>query len=245
MSKLIFVGNPGRVYDVDFSQIGENQVRLSFNENNIPSKKILLSGFNLVNEYDRKIIQTPREDYNYIYRESDDGNAIELCNDNNPWVSPPEPIPEPIPEPEPYVPTLKEVQEMKVAEMNSIQQYVISEGVTVTLSDGNEEHFTLTEKDQISLFGLKDEVNDGASKLPWHVSDENIHCGYYSPEDMRIITTTAKQFVTYHVTYFRDLRIYIRSLQNKEEVEAIQYGITIPVEYQSEPLKDMMAAQLS
>lgn len=48
-------------------------------------------------------------------------------------------------------------------------------------------------------------------------------------------------YVTWHVTYFRDLRIYIRSLKNKEEVERVVYGMDIPVNYQSEPLKAMLA----
>ena len=58
---------------------------------------------------------------------------------------------------------------------------------------------------------------------------------------MNIITTKAMAFVTYHVTYFRDLRIYINSFQTKEEVEAITYGIIIPDEYKSDVLKDLEA----
>lgn len=48
-------------------------------------------------------------------------------------------------------------------------------------------------------------------------------------------------FVTWHITYFRDLRIYIRSLESKEEVEQVAYGMDIPEAYQSEPLKAMLA----
>jgi hypothetical protein len=57
---------------------------------------------------------------------------------------------------------------------------------------------------------------------------------------MAIIAEKALQFITYHVTYFRDLRIYIRSLQTKEEVQSVTYGMAIPVEYQSEVLKDFL-----
>lgn len=223
-----------KIYDGDFSQIGENQIRLIFHDE-FPSRNVLVSGFNLVNEYNPEIIQTPREDYVFIYRlYEDELNKIELCNDGVPWVQPIIP--------EPRIPTLDEIKEIKVSEMNNIQQLVIANGVTVKLTNGTEEHFTLTEKDQLSLFGLKDEVNDGEEILPWHVSDENMHCVYYSPDDMKLITKAAKRFVTYHVTYFRDLRIYIRSLQTKEEVEEITYGVSIPEKYQSQPLKDMLAA---
>lgn len=69
------------------------------------------------------------------------------------------------------------------------------------------------------------------------------HCKYYSNADMALIVTAAMQYVTWHVTYFRDLRIYIRSLDEKEIINNIYYGISIPEEYQSQPLKDMIILQ--
>lgn len=177
-------------------------------------------------------------EYTTLYREMDDGSII-LSNDGSVYVPPPEP--EPVPELEPYVPTLEEVQEAKVAEMNAAQQSVIQTGLDITLSDGTVEHFTLTDHDQTSLMGLQTMVAQGMEKIPWHTSDQTEHCKYYSNADMAIITTKALQFVTYHVTYFRDLRIYIRALQAKEEVEAVCYGMHIPEEYQSEVLKDYLA----
>lgn len=43
------------------------------------------------------------------------------------------------------------------------------------------------------------------------------------------------------ITNNDDLRIYIRSLESKEDVEKVTYGMDIPEAYQSEPLKAMMA----
>lgn len=77
--------------------------------------------------------------------------------------------------------------------------------------------------------------------IPWHTSDETKHCKFYSNADMAKITATAMTFVTWHITYFRDLRIYIRSLESKEDVGRITYGTGIPEAYQSEPLKAMLA----
>lgn len=141
-----------------------------------------------------------------------------------------------------YVPTLEEVQETKVTEMNAVQQTVIQEGLDIALSDGTVEHFTLTDHDQTSLMGLQTKVGEGAEQIPWHTSDQSEHCKYYSNEDMAIITSRALEFVTFHVTYFRDLRIYIRSLRSKEEVTAVTYGMLVPEEYRSDVLKDMYAA---
>ena len=139
-----------------------------------------------------------------------------------------------------YVKTLEEEQTEKISEMNEIQQLTIRDGVLITLSDGTTEQFTLKDQDQTSLMGLQTLVAQGVENIPWHSADQSEHCKYYSNADMAIIAEKALQFITYHVTYFRDLRIYIRSLQTKEEVQNVTYGMEIPVEYQSEVLKDFL-----
>lgn len=173
-------------------------------------------------------------EYTTIYREIEGG--VQFSNDGSVYVEP-----EPTPEPEPYVPTLEEVQEQKVTEINNAQQAIIAQGIDVTLTDGTTEHFTLTDHDQTSLIGLQVQVARGAELIPWHTSNQSEHCKFYSNEDMALITTAAMSYVTWHVTYFRDLRIYIRSLQTKEEVESVVYGMDIPAEYKSEPLQAMLA----
>ena len=139
-----------------------------------------------------------------------------------------------------YVKTLEEEQTEKISEMNEIQQLTIRDGVLITLSDGRNEQFTLKDQDQTSLMGLQTLVAQGVENIPWHSADQSEHCKYYSNADMAIIAEKALQFITYHVTYFRDLRIYIRSLKAKEEVQNVTYGMEIPVEYQSEVLKDFL-----
>lgn len=139
-----------------------------------------------------------------------------------------------------YVEPIESVKERKIEEMNQTQQQIIQEGFNATLTDGSVEHFTLTDHDQTSLLGLVGQVQAGVEQIPWHTSDYDEHCKYYSNADMNIITTMAMAVVTYHVTYFRDLRIYInKGLNTKEEVEAVEYGIMIPDEYKSEVLKDL------
>lgn len=140
-----------------------------------------------------------------------------------------------------YVPTLEEVQEMKVNEMNKAQQEIIQQGLDVQLSDGSTEHFTLTDHDQTSLMGLQTQVAVGIEQIPWHTSDEAEHCKFYSNADMALITAAAMAYVTWHVTYFRDLRIYIRAIQSKEEIGAVTYGMDIPEQYQSDVLKALIA----
>lgn len=195
------------------------------------------SGFQLLTE--KGYVFGKYEEFTTLYKEE---NGFILSNDGSVYVEPePMPEPEPEPEPEPYEPTLEDSQEAKVNEMNMAQQGIIAAGVDVVLTNGTTEHFTLEDHDQTSLVGLQSQVAAGEENIPWHTSDERQHCKFYSNADMRKITTTAMNYVTWHVTYFRDLRIYIRSLTEKEDVEKITYGIDIPEAYQSEPLKAMMA----
>lgn len=193
-----------------------------------------LSGFELLTDLGE--VFGKFTDFTTLYQEIEGGYI--LSNDGSVYKEP-----EPIPEPEPLQPTLEEMQEGKVQEMNLAQQAAIKAGINVKLTNGTVEHFTLTDHDQTSLVGLQAQVLSGEENIPWHTSDESEHCKFYSNADMALITTAAMEYVTWHVTYFRDLRIYIRALKEKTEVEATTYGMAIPEEYQSEPLKAMIAAQ--
>lgn len=142
-----------------------------------------------------------------------------------------------------YDPSLEEVKDQKIAEMNQIQQEMIRNGVEVTLTDGTTERFTLKDQDQMSLMGLQTLAQQEIEQIPWHEADNAEHCKYYSAEDMNRITGAALTFISYQVTYFRDLRIYINSMEDKETVEAATYGMYIPMEYQSEVLADFYSAK--
>lgn len=221
---VLFLDNTDTV-EASVKKLGEHLIQISGAEMN-------LSGFHLLN--DAGSVFGKYDGFKTLYKENEDSYI--LSNDGSVYV---EPI-EPGPTPEPEI-SLDEVKESKVSEMNDIQQKLIAQGVDVTLSDGSTEHFSLTERDQTSLVGLQAQVAIGAENIPWHTSDEDEHCKFYSNADMAKITSSALSYVTWHVTYFRDLRIFIRSLESKEEVEQVTYGMDIPEAYQSEPLKAMLA----
>lgn len=225
MNYVKFV-NDLSIKNANVKKISEHVVQLSGVE-----KK--LSGFYIFNEFNNMF--GDYSNYKTLYRELE--NSYQLSNDGSVYVEP-EPIPE-------YEPTLDEIKEQKVQEMNQIQQTLITQGTEVELSDGSKEKFTLNTNDQLSLNSLNVKSLEGLTVLPWHPADESVHCKFYSEEDMKRITDTCMNFVAYHVTYFRDLRIYIRSLQTKEEVNAVEYGIDIPIEYQSEVLQALLMNELS
>lgn len=176
--------------------------------------------------------------YNTVYRNDDttaEYNGYQLSNDKSVYKEQPQPTP--------VEPTLDELKEQKISEMNIAQQESIQNGINVTLSDGTVEHFTLTDHDQTSLIGLQAKVAQGETQIPWHTSDVNEPCKYYSNTDMGLITETAMQAVTFAVTYFRDLRIYINSMEDSTSVKNVTYGMTIPKEYRSEVLADIYASK--
>ena len=86
MDKIVFLNEPEIIYDGEFYQIGDNQIRLIFSDK-IPETETITSGFNLVNEHNG-LVMTNCEDYKYIYRTYEDNKKIELCNDEVPWVEP-------------------------------------------------------------------------------------------------------------------------------------------------------------
>lgn len=170
--------------------------------------------------------------YKTLYRQVEGG--LQFSDDESVYVEPQKPGP--IPE-EPYIPTLEEVKVLKLQEITTVCEQVIYSGVDVALPNGTE-HFSLTEKDQINLFGKQAQMAAGAEKLEYH--QDGYPCRYYTAEEMQLIIETALGFVTYQTTYCNALNMWIKGAKNIEEVNEITYGCYIPEEYQSEVLKDLL-----
>ncbi len=168
--------------------------------------------------------------YETVYRQEE--KTVYLSNDGSVYV-PPAP-PEPVPEPEPYVPTLEELREAKKAEISTICEQVIYSGFDVTLSDGGSYHFSLTEKDQLNLFGKQAQLAAGAEQVEYHADGQP--CRYYSAADMQDIIESAMWYVSYHTTYCNALNMWIAGCETAEEVQEIYYGADVPEEYRSEVL---------
>lgn len=168
------------------------------------------------------------EGYTTVYKTLDDG--VILSNDGSIYQEP-EPS-------EPYVPTLAELQAAKKAEVSAACEQIIYAGITVQLPDGLE-HFSLTEKDQINLFGKQAQLAAGADRLEYH--QDGHPCRYYSAAEMQQIITVAMEHVSYHTTYCNSLNMWIASAETSEALEAIYYGANVPEEYQSVVLKDYLS----
>ena len=137
--------------------------------------------------------------------------------------------------------TLEDVKKVKIEYLDSTCENTIYAGTDVTLTDGSVEHFTLDAKDQLDLSGIGLQLLQGAEQIAWHKDDETESCKFYSAADGATIIQTLTLFRTYHITYFRDLRIYVNSLSDANAVNAIEYGSVIPDEYKSDVLKSVEA----
>lgn len=127
----------------------------------------------------------------------------------------------------------------KRAEISSACERSIYNGIDVELSGGSE-HFSLTEKDQLNLFGKQAQLATGATRLEYH--QDGMPCKYYSAEDMRTIIESAMFFVSFQTTYCNSMFMWLEACTKASEMADIVYGCEIPEEYQSDVLKDYINA---
>ena len=127
----------------------------------------------------------------------------------------------------------------KRAEISAACERTIFNGVDVELS-GGAEHFSLTEKDQLNLFGKQAQLATGAEQLEYH--QDGSPCRYYTAADMRAIIESAMHFVSFHTTYCNSMFMWLEACTKASEMADIVYGCEIPEEYQSDVLKDYINA---
>ena len=138
--------------------------------------------------------------------------------------------------------SLEDAKKLKYKEIAAACEQTIYAGVDVAISSGTE-HFSLTEKDQLNLFGKKMQLLAGEEKLEYH--EDGYPCKYFSAEDMQKIVDTAMFYVSYNTTYCNALNMWIKSISKASELEQIQWGTKIPKEFQNEVLKDYVKAMAS
>ena len=97
------------------------------------------------------------------------------------------------------------------------------------------EHFSLTEHDQLNLFGKQAQLAAGAERLEYHADGQP--CRYYSAADMEAIAQAAMWHVSYHTTYCNAINMWIAGCQTAEEDDQIFYGGDVSEEYRSEVLQ--------
>lgn len=131
--------------------------------------------------------------------------------------------------------TIDYLKNQKIKEIRKLCNQIITNGFDVTLSDGENHHFSLTTQDQLNLTTLSAMAASGTENIPYHADGEP--CKFFSVKDVQTIVQTAMDFKTFHITYHNALKNYIDSLVLMDDIEKVSYGMEIPEEYQSEVLK--------
>ena len=129
---------------------------------------------------------------------------------------------------------LADIKATKLKEISKKCEDTIYNGVDVKMPDGTY-HFSLTEEDQLNIFGLQAKISAGQTALEYHADGQP--CKYYSVEDIQKLITAAMTFVSYNTTYCNSLNMWIKAETDSAVIENIYYGIDIPEKYQSDVLK--------
>lgn len=165
---------------------------------------------------------------NKVYQRigDDSGNyATELwlgCKDS---IDNYELIDKPIPI-EPVDEELEKAKEVKCAEISNACETTIINGIDV-----HDEHFSLTQNDQINLSVLYEQAKQGIEPLLYHADGEL--CRQFTAEEITTLMTKATEFKIYHTTYCNHLFAWINRCETVEEVQAITYGINLPEDLQN------------
>lgn len=242
---LIKFNNTGTLLDCKLEPEG-HRIRIISEQPVVGIKQLIEEGFVELNEY-TQVEMVDFSDERYLYHEEEKGHIFVVTNEEDDvWEPQPFVPPTPTPPPEPYVPPISEVKAQKISEMEAEKNAIIEAGVTVTLFDETTGVFGLSQEDQIYLTNLRMMADAAEDKdtpsIPWHEIDDAKHCKFYSPKDIITITDAARALLTYHVTFFRDLRIYINSLLTVEAVNAVTYDLdSLPQAYWSEVLRSIVS----
>ena len=220
MEKIKF-NKDDAIYDVNLTRIKSNVIKIA-SEKNI-SNKIITNGFVIINEFNNTIM-SDYSDYTTIYLES--GDEYYYLSTVEKYVEPTEPI---VPTPsEPIIETLESVKNSKINDLNRICSEMITSGVDVEI-DGNTEHFSYTIEDQANIDDIAQMAKVTKMDQSYHCDDGS--CKLYTPEQIATIYMSQKMNKAHNITYTNQLKLYVKSLDVKINVESVSYGQDLTDEY--------------
>ena len=127
--------------------------------------------------------------------------------------------------------SLEELRQYKLGEIGKACEQDIFDGKVIRLTDGTEAKFSFNMQDQANwfeLFCIAFMIPE-MEQFPQHFN--NGSCQLFSRNDIIIIETSLLLNKMEKTTYCNQLNLYVRSLQTREELLNIQYGMELPQEY--------------
>lgn len=220
-----------QIYEFDDISVYDNIIKINFDKNVDMSSLIEdMSIFDSIIILTRSESQCGKYDgYNTIYKKDEEFNILMLSNDGSIYIEP-EPIdPNPIdPEPVPPEPTLEEIKSKKITELSEICNFNIVHGVYMEI-DGEQKLFSYKTEDQSNLLNALQIAIATQMSMPYHADGEN--CRLFTPEEITTLYVNEMTNLTHHQTYTNQMKMYINSLENKEDVEAVYYGVELTGKY--------------
>lgn len=131
--------------------------------------------------------------------------------------------------------TIEFLRTSKLSKMSYACRKTIENGFDLELRN-EVKHFSLDTQDQLNLITLN-AMADTEDTIPYHADGEE--CIFYTAAEIKKIVAAANNFKIYQTTYYNALKAYINSLETIEDIAAVEYGMTIPEEYQTEVLKSL------
>lgn len=120
---------------------------------------------------------------------------------------------------------LEKVRKAKITSLCYECNRQITNGV-----DWNGEHYSLTLDDQTNIGNLTLLASAG-NPVPYHADGDGANCRFFTAEEFVQFSTYCQQFKVYHLTYYNQLKGYINSLTNIDDILSINYGTPLPGEY--------------
>lgn len=124
----------------------------------------------------------------------------------------------------------------KYQEINTACNFTIKQGV-----DYNEEHFDLTEEDQINILAWSSIAQSGQS-VPYHSSGNP--CRVFTAEEFLGLVYYITAFKTQQLTYCNLLKQQVKEMTDIEEIKAVIYGETELNEKYAELFTQMSGASI-
>lgn len=118
---------------------------------------------------------------------------------------------------EEYYP-IEELKANKKQEINQACSSLIYSGY-----DYNEEHYDLSDEDQINMLAWSSVAQQGSS-VPYHSSGNP--CRMYTSEEFLGLVAAVTSFKTYNLTYCNLLKQQVDEMTDPEEIKAVVYGVT-------------------
>lgn len=120
--------------------------------------------------------------------------------------------------------TLKAAKATKINELTQICQNLILSGINY-----NDKHYSYNYSDQNNISNLVQMAKTTGMDVPYHADGES--CELYSPTDIYAIYIAEEINVTKNTTYLNQLKAYIDTLEDADNVNNIVYGQELTGEY--------------